>query len=97
MPRADNLTFVNHSLAERAAVVLANVVHRADRAVDVGDANHAFPAQKFLRFVGRGEFGSCGEFGEGHASAISSWQLALAFSDQHSASAFRAFSAVCMR
>jgi hypothetical protein len=87
---------VNHSLTERAAVVLANVVHGADRAIDVGDANHALPAQKFLRFVGRGEFGSCGEFGEGHASAISSWQVALSvLQSALSNQLFRA-SAVCM-
>ncbi len=66
MPRADNLPFVNDSLAERAAVVLAHVVHRADRAVDVRNADHAVAARKFSRFVGR-KFGLDGEFGEGHA------------------------------
>ena len=64
MPRANNFAAFDHSLAQRAAAMQANVVHGAVCAVDVGDADRFAAAGKFLGFVGGWEVGLSGELGE---------------------------------
>src|SRR5690349_6976019 len=60
MPGTNNLAAFDHSLAERAAAVEANVTHGSNSAVHVGDADCFFTAREFFGFVVTGKVGLCG-------------------------------------
>src|SRR5579872_138728 len=66
VPRADDFALLDHSLPQRAATVQVDVIHRADRAVHVGDADGLRAARKFLRGIDSGQFRFSREFEEGH-------------------------------
>src|SRR5579859_3754138 len=80
MPGADHFALFNRALAERAALVQADVVHGGVGAVDVGDADFFSGAGEFFGLVNGGEFGLSGEFRKrGHLGckvwAIMTWRL----------------------
>src|SRR6202158_4691490 len=75
MPRTDNLPSRDDALPKRSSAMQADVIHGADFAVNVGDADGLVAAREFFGFVGSRKVGLRGEFGE-----HSSWQLALSTS-----------------
>src|SRR4029077_5223826 len=70
VPWADHFAFLNHPLPARPATGQADVIHRGDRPVDVGDADDLVAAGEFLSFVGGGKFGLGSEFDK-HSSRLS--------------------------
>jgi len=64
MPGANNFAALNHSLPERSSAMQADVVHGAERAAHIGDADSLITAGKFFGYVDRLKFGFGGELGE---------------------------------
>jgi urease beta subunit len=64
MPRTNHFVTLDDPLSQRPATMQANVVHRGDRPIHVGDANHFVATRKFLRLAFRGKFGLRGKFDE---------------------------------
>jgi hypothetical protein len=64
MPRTDQLPFFDDSLPQRSAAMQADVVHRGDLPVYIGDANHPVAAGELFGFIVWGKFGLGAEFGE---------------------------------
>jgi hypothetical protein len=67
MPRANNFALLDCSFPERTANVEANVVHRAELAVHVRNADGLFAAGEFFGSVGGGKFRFAGDLREGHS------------------------------
>src|SRR5580704_2233450 len=57
MPRANNFPARNHTLPQWPSAMQADVIHGADLAVYVGDADSLAAAGEFFGFVQSGEFG----------------------------------------
>ena len=64
VPRAGDPAVGDETIMERGAAMGADVIHGAIAAFDVGDADRFVAAGEFFGFVGRGEIGLGGEFGE---------------------------------
>src|ERR1700686_5094083 len=78
MPRTDNLPSRDHALPKRPAAMQADVIHSADFAVNVGDADGLVAAGEFFGLFERGKVGLRSKFGE-----HSSWLLALSAYKAH--------------
>src|SRR5271155_2787280 len=61
MPGTNNFASRDYALAERAAAMQADVIHGADFAVYVGDADGLAAAGEFFGLVGGGEVGLGGD------------------------------------
>ena len=71
MPGADDFAAFDHSLPQGSAAMQADIVHGAECAVHVGDADGFIAAGKFLGFVAGREFGFGGDLREaGHESVV---------------------------
>jgi len=68
VPWANNFAAFDHTFAEWAAEVQADVVQRGNCAVHVCDTNHFVSAGEFFDLVCRGEIGLGSELDEGHKS-----------------------------
>src|SRR5438309_726719 len=66
VPGTDKLVAFDNSLAQGAAAMQADIVHRRDGAVHVSDADHSFANSEFFGFTFRREVGLSGELDEGH-------------------------------
>src|SRR5271169_1003276 len=67
VPGADHLAVFDHSLSERAALMQALVIHGAELAPNVGNADHFSVAGEVSRFVGGGQMGLGNDLDEGHS------------------------------
>jgi len=64
MPRAKNLAVLHHSLPQWATAMQADILHRGDGSIHIGNADHLAAAGKFFGLVWGREFGFRGELGE---------------------------------
>jgi urease beta subunit len=64
VPRADQLIPFDCALPQRPAAVQANIIHRGNRPVHIGNANHFVATRKFLGFAFRRKFGLRGQLNE---------------------------------
>lgn len=64
VPRTYDFAVLDRSLAQRAALMQADVVDRGVSAVHIGDADFFVAASEFLGFVDGRKFGLSGEFDE---------------------------------
>src|SRR6266576_4092551 len=66
MPRTNNLTSRDHALTKRPAAMQTDVIHGANFAVHISNADGLIAAREFFGFVGGGEIGLSGDLYEGH-------------------------------
>jgi hypothetical protein len=71
MPRTDHFAIFDNALAERASAMEADVLHGADLAIHVGNANRLVAAGEFSGFVGGGKVGLGRDFREHSVHSIS--------------------------
>jgi hypothetical protein len=72
MPRTDHFATFDHALAKRAAAMKADVIHGADFAIYIGDANRLLAAGEFFGFVRGGKVGLCRNFRKHSVHSIAS-------------------------
>jgi len=61
MPRTDKFVPFDHSLSQRPAAMQADIIHRRDRSIHIGDADDFIAARKFPGFTFGRKFGLRGE------------------------------------
>src|SRR5208282_1616471 len=76
VPWADQFVAFDDALSQRTAAMQANVIHRGDRPIHVGDADDLIATRKFPGFAFGRKLGLRGEFSEHSAVSEMDWLIA---------------------